>query len=991
MIQNYGADWTKFLEDLEGLDSSFRVLGINDYLSLQGYKTIHAFRAEGRLKNFEAIFPVVEIRLEQLAGGPEHLRRVNYHIIFDPELDVDIIQQQFLNAIAPSYHLNADVPEELTWQQVITPASLQELGHLLRQNTPEAARPKLPKSDLLLGFNNVSVSLDAVRDILRRPHFEDRFLTAVGKAEWASMQWTEQTVALKKNVINSADLVFSATESPSAYQEARAALTDAGINARLLDCSDAHSLSGSTDKDRIGNCHTWVNATPSMRGLQHAMTEFDNRIYVGVEPEKLTSIRKTPSSHIKSLRVSKKTSSSAPHEFFDTTLQLNPGFIAIVGNKGNGKSALLDVIGLVTSSTNYPDFTFLSPERFLDPRSNPAQHYEAEIDWHSGESHARSLDYEGTEDDVERSTYLPQQLIDAICEPDITRAGERFNRALGAVLFSHVPQDERLGETSFEDLIAKRTQAVDARLAVLRGELAEINAYIADAERQLKPGREKTLRAELADVRSRLVTLKENPPRNPQDLEPKLDPAVQETRDEIIELLEQKKALLNEKSSIENNLASIATRLDTLQQITTALETLKGQVEGFKSRYASDVEGLGLDIDLLVNVSIQSQSVLELSNAEQEKRTSLRELLNGPVETSVESRLQVLLTHINERELKLDVKSREYAETVRVYGEWQESISDLQNGTPKTRGIAQIEQDLANLASLPKRLNELREVRSKKSMEIHTTLLNIVRIYESLYAPARQFIEDHELGEKAELEFAATLRQTDFASTFFGMIGRHVSSTFYGEEADRRLAKLLDVTDFGSTESCLEFAGKVHQALHFDLRDDQQTPVQVDRLIRAGSSVEELYEYLFGFSFLEPYYILQFSGVPVDRLSPGQKGTLLLMFYLLVDPPTRPLLLDQPDENLDNQTIMQLLVPALKETKGRRQVIVITHNPNVAIVADADQIIFANFRDDVFEYVSGAIEDPNINRHVVDVLEGTWQAFDNRRRKYIPRLLTMSK
>lgn len=75
MIQNYGADWTKFLEDLEGLDSSYKVLGINDYLSLQGYKKIQAFRAEGRLKNLEAIFPVVEIRLEQLAGGPEHLRR----------------------------------------------------------------------------------------------------------------------------------------------------------------------------------------------------------------------------------------------------------------------------------------------------------------------------------------------------------------------------------------------------------------------------------------------------------------------------------------------------------------------------------------------------------------------------------------------------------------------------------------------------------------------------------------------------------------------------------------------------------------------------------------------------------------------------------------------------------------------------------------------------------------------------------------------------
>jgi len=337
--------------------------------------------------------------------------------------------------------------------------------------------------------------------------------------------------------------------------------------------------------------------------------------------------------------------------------------------------------------------------------------------------------------------------------------------------------------------------------------------------------------------------------------------------------------------------------------------------------------------------------------------------------------------------MNLDVKSRQYAESVRIYGQWQDSMRELQTGTLETRGMEQVEQDLAELASLPTKLGQLREMRLTKSKEIHETLLEIVRIYESLYAPARRFIEHHELGEKAELEFAATLRDKDLASSFFGMIGRHVSGTFYGEEGENRLSELLDVTDFGSTASALDFAQEVDNALHFDSRDGHSAAVQVDRPLRAGFSVEDVYDHIFGFPFLEPYYILQFSGIPVDRLSPGQKGTLLLMFYLLVDPPTRPLLLDQPDENLDNQTIMQLLVPALKETKRRRQVIVITHNPNVAIVVDADQIIFASFKDEAFEYVSGAIEDLGINRHVVDVLEGTWNAFENRRKKYIPRLL----
>lgn len=117
-------------------------------------------------------------------------------------------------------------------------------------------------------------------------------------------------------------------------------------------------------------------------------------------------------------------------------------------------------------------------------------------------------------------------------------------------------------------------------------------------------------------------------------------------------------------------------------------------------------------------------------------------------------------------------------------------------------------------------------------------------------------------------------------------------------------------------------------------------------------------------------------------MSPGQKGILLLLFYLLVDPEPRPLLLDQPDENLDNQTIKEQLVPAIKSASRRRQVIVITHNPNVAIVADADQIIVADKTDSEFRYKCGSIENLAINRASVDILEGTWPAFTNRSSKY---------
>ena len=98
-----------------------------------------------------------------------------------------------------------------------------------------------------------------------------------------------------------------------------------------------------------------------------------------------------------------------------------------------------------------------------------------------------------------------------------------------------------------------------------------------------------------------------------------------------------------------------------------------------------------------------------------------------------------------------------------------------------------------------------------------------------------------------------------------------------------------------------------------------------------------------------------------------------------------PIILDQPEENFDNETIVSLLVPVLNAAKENRQIIMVTHNPNLAVVCDAEQIIFAEFdRKSLcgISYLSGAIEDADLNLAVVNVLEGTMPAFTNRGQKY---------
>ena len=104
----------------------------------------------------------------------------------------------------------------------------------------------------------------------------------------------------------------------------------------------------------------------------------------------------------------------------------------------------------------------------------------------------------------------------------------------------------------------------------------------------------------------------------------------------------------------------------------------------------------------------------------------------------------------------------------------------------------------------------------------------------------------------------------------------------------------------------------------------------------------------------------------------------------------KPLIIDQPEENLDNESVFRYLVHFIKEAKKKRQIIIVTHNPNLAVVCDADQIIRMNIdkqHGNVVSFDSGAIEDPIINKHVVDILEGTYPAFHNRDCKYMEKTI----
>jgi predicted ATPase len=95
--------------------------------------------------------------------------------------------------------------------------------------------------------------------------------------------------------------------------------------------------------------------------------------------------------------------------------------------------------------------------------------------------------------------------------------------------------------------------------------------------------------------------------------------------------------------------------------------------------------------------------------------------------------------------------------------------------------------------------------------------------------------------------------------------------------------------------------------------------------------------------------------------------------------------IDQPEDNLDNQLITELLIHTLHDLKERRQVIVITHNPNIVVTGDAEQVVVMEFKDGKCQVRRQAsIDKPAVMRDVVELMEGGEEALRRRFRRYWP-------
>lgn len=135
-------------------------------------------------------------------------------------------------------------------------------------------------------------------------------------------------------------------------------------------------------------------------------------------------------------------------------------------------------------------------------------------------------------------------------------------------------------------------------------------------------------------------------------------------------------------------------------------------------------------------------------------------------------------------------------------------------------------------------------------------------------------------------------------------------------------------------------------------------------------------------SFITHRIIVESNGRPLEKLSHGQKGTVYLRLQIAANLFTETIVYDQPEDDLDNKFITSELVDIFRKIKKYRQIIIVSHNANLVVNADSEQVIVAENEGGVLQYKSGSLENPEIRDSVCNILEGGAEAFARRSKKY---------
>jgi len=963
-----GADpWNDYLTALEACTPSIKALGVTDYYTTDTYEEVAERRAAGRLPNVQLLFPNVEIRLDVAAKTGF----VNLHLLVSPE-DPDHVAElhRFLGRLQFPAHGDSFN---------CTKSDLIRLGKAADRTILD------DRKALEFGATQFKVNFKTLCDVFRASDWAGRnILIAAAGAEGDGTSGVRAAadLTIRQEIEKFADVIFASSAAQREFWIGKRRVSVEELRQRYRGCkpcmhgSDAHDLAsiGKPDGDR----YSWIKGALSFDALRQACIDPEGRAYVGTEAPKGA----TPSQVITAIELQNAAWAGTTH------VPLNPGLVAIIGARGSGKTALADVIAAACNAI--PDSTWhaegdISPSFLVRARPLVGD-AKAQIHWGEGDASACYLDGRSAalQISVPRARYLSQQFVEELCSSK--GASEGLVREIERVIYeahSELGIDgeafdfSQLRDNKIERFRRSRTMAVDA-IAAASGRIAEEaekEALVSSLTAQVV-AKQKLIANYSADLAKMVI--------KGSELEglrlATLNEALHGVTTKINSLAAQRRTFQAMQDEVKNT------------RISKAPEMLRQVMQRHAGSGLNEQQWGAFLLDFKGDVDTALVGYLAWADSEVAK-------LTGVVPPAAEADVPLIgpnadLAGVGAAVLRAEIsrlEKRISADTV-----IRTQITSLNKKIGAEKGLLHsLVARLDDAKGAGERRRDLQQEREESYGRLFEAVANEQVALGDLYKPLMEKLAVMP-GTLKKLSFRVTRTADVAAWAKYGedsLIDCRKSGPFFGRGSLEALVRreLLPSWESGSAEQVQSaMAAFVKKQYNAFLEHAPYPPADQAAYRRW---LTQFAHWLFSTDHIRVRYEILYDGIEIRKLSPGTRGIVLLLLYLaLDDADDRPLIIDQPEENLDPKSVFDELVSLFVAAKSKRQVIMVTHNANLVINTDADQIIVASANPapggglPSFTYASGGLEDLDIRKTVCDILEGGERAFRERARRLRVRL-----
>lgn len=635
---------------------------------------------------------------------------------------------------------------------------------------------------------------------------------------------------------------------------------------------------------------------------------------------------------------------SSDNLFGNQKILLSENLNAIIGGKSSGKSLLLHSIA---NSIDPEQVKRINKRLDFEGYSFDNENYDFLVTWkNNGED---TLSDNDLKNKVRKITYIPQLYINYLAEKNNKR---ELNTLVGNILL----QDDSY--KTFFDAKSNDIADISNKLEVELNNLLTIRANGLYFNKQLKEiGASKIIIKEIKKLEKQI--------RDGQNLSNLSQ-----------EDINNYNKLIKEKEKAENELNLIKTKDNVLKNFFEELINSKNNLIGVnkQEKYLSQKGKLDKILEVFNDIPKDLQNI----------------------KTSISKDFDVLISNLQNNITKLKLEEKR----LKAEKSLKQCNIDLAPFLKKFEGQKELKKITEQCDKEKKRQgkSELFEKKYQNALEEDNNskkrITNLLKERHALYKSIVAKINDtkNKIGDEITLKCSLIYKKGKFP--FFEQANKAMMSNdnFFN-------------TLFSEDYVNYNFVPDTFQAI-INVKDENTLNLTNKRIIplKQKTKIEEIFKGFIKDSF-ELDYEVTYKNDELLSMSPGKKGTVLLILFLQISSAEYPILIDQPEDNLDNRTIYDLLCKIIKETKVNRQIIIVSHNANLVVGTDSENIIVANqegqdpekkkskYR---FEYVNGALEysliknedisgvlyQQGIKEHVCDILEGGNEAFKQRERKY---------